>query len=68
MTRELQPCGTYGAYLWHKRNGVPVDDACREACRRRSADYRAAHGETVRAQDAALKRRTRARKRLESAS
>ena len=25
------PCGTVSAYKRHKRNGEPVDDACRQA-------------------------------------
>lgn len=28
-----QPCGTVAAYNRHKRNGEPVDAACREAGR-----------------------------------
>lgn len=63
MSRELQPCGTWGAYQWHLRNDVPVDDACREACRVRSAEYRAANLEVVRASDAARKRAARAKAR-----
>lgn len=31
MARELQPCGTPGAYIRHWRRGEPIDNACREA-------------------------------------
>lgn len=67
MPRDLDPCGTWGAYQAHKRAGEPVDDACREACRLNSAAYRAANLETVRAADRAHKRRARARRRQEAA-
>lgn len=33
MARELKPCGTFAAYLRHKRKGEPVDDACAQAAR-----------------------------------
>lgn len=29
--RELQPCGTVAAATRHRRNGEPLDDACRAA-------------------------------------
>lgn len=28
------PCGDYRTYMWHIRNGVPLDEACRGARRR----------------------------------
>lgn len=28
--RELEPCGTLAAHRRHKRNGEPIDDACRD--------------------------------------
>lgn len=33
MARELKPCGTFAAYLRHKRKGEPVDDVCAQAAR-----------------------------------
>jgi hypothetical protein len=66
MPRELDPCGTWGAYQAHRRNNEPIDPECQEACRRRSAEYRAANLEAVRANDRARKRRSRALKRQET--
>jgi hypothetical protein len=58
---EPQPCGTWGAYQAHRRNGDPVDDACREACRIRSAEYRASNLERSRKDERERKRRSRAK-------
>ncbi|WP_242892619.1 WhiB family transcriptional regulator [Actinomadura litoris] len=33
MTRQLKPCGTNAAWVRHKRNGEPVDEACAQAHR-----------------------------------
>lgn len=46
MSRDLDPCGTLGAYARHKRTGEPIDcDACQQAWR----DYKnQALPETVR--------------------
>lgn len=31
LPHALTPCGTHTAYMRHKRNGQPIDDACDEA-------------------------------------
>jgi hypothetical protein len=59
VSREPQPCGTPAAYQRHRKNGEPLDDACREAWRLKSAAYRAANLETARAADRESKRRRR---------
>lgn len=37
MPRPLAPCGTWSAYLRHKRRKEPVDEACRVAARKYEA-------------------------------
>ncbi|MFD6565349.1 WhiB family transcriptional regulator [Micromonospora profundi] len=39
---NLKPCGTYAAFRRHTRRGEPIDEACRLANVRRSADEREA--------------------------
>lgn len=38
---DVQPCGTYGAYQRHRRNGEAACDACTKAGREYIARYRA---------------------------
>ena len=68
MPRELQGCGTWGAYQAHLRRDEPVDRACREACRVRSAEYRAANLKKVRAREAKRRRQQRAYKKQREAA
>lgn len=35
---DLEPCGTYAAYVRHARHGEPVDRECRDAMREYSRD------------------------------
>lgn len=47
--RELAPCGTRAAYERHRKNGEPIDEACRTANRDRLRGYRAPHSSSSRA-------------------
>lgn len=40
--RKPAPCGTDSAYQRHVRNGEPIDDDCRTAHKRATAQYRSA--------------------------
>lgn len=44
--RPLKPCGTNAAWMRHKRNQEPIDDACRAAHAADERD-RHSHGEAV---------------------
>lgn len=34
-----EPCGTVAAYKRHKRNGEPIDEACRDAYNAKHREY-----------------------------
>lgn len=40
MTRPLRPCGTYAAYMRHKKAGEPTCQPCRDANAARQRGYR----------------------------
>lgn len=40
MPKPAAPCGTYAAFLRHRRNGEPIDDACDRAREQRNAERR----------------------------
>lgn len=42
MPKPEAPCGTYTAFLRHRRRGEPIDDACDRAREERNAERRAA--------------------------
>jgi hypothetical protein len=42
MPKPEAPCGTYTAFLRHRRRGEPIDDACDEAREARNAERRQA--------------------------
>ena len=47
--QQLAPCGTPTAYRRHLRNGQPIDEACAQAARDKTAAYRRAKGIVPRA-------------------
>jgi hypothetical protein len=46
MPKPEAPCGTYTAFLRHRRRGEPIDDACDQAREERNEERRRSRGST----------------------